>query len=392
MKDSINREKLVSYITDNGHVTGLTHNFYNYPARFSPQFTRSIISAFTDPGDVILDPFMGGGTAIVEAMSCGRVAIGVDINELAYFITKVKTTLINETERISFINQSNHIILTANIRKDLQDISYDERYSEVNHLATYNTWRLKKYISRLKEASGKLSFNNRNLFRCALLRVSQWAFDNQDVIPSLGQFREKLYITIEEFSKGLETLRLSATSMSSDIKSPLILNRSIVGIEREKRVKDLCPPKLVITSPPYPGVHILYHRWQLKGRKETSAPYWIAELNDGHGESFYTFGNRNQEDLKDYFITQYKSFKSIKKLLDKQSVVVQLIAFPNPEWQLPKYLEIMNQVGFKEFTLQDSEELKTERIWRNVPNRKWYAQKNGATGSSKEVVLFHKLC
>jgi hypothetical protein len=325
-------------------------------------------------------------------MSCGRVAIGVDINELAYFITKVKTTLINETERISFINQSNHIILTANIRKDLQDISYDERYSEVNHLATYNTWRLKKYISRLKEASGKLSFNNRNLFRCALLRVSQWAFDNQDVIPSLGQFREKLYITIEEFSKGLETLRLSATSMSSDIKSPLILNRSIVGIEREKRVKDLCPPKLVITSPPYPGVHILYHRWQLKGRKETSAPYWIAELNDGHGESFYTFGNRNQEDLKDYFITQYKSFKSIKKLLDKQSVVVQLIAFPNPEWQLPKYLEIMNQVGFKEFTLQDSEELKTERIWRNVPNRKWYAQKNGATGSSKEVVLFHKLC
>ena len=52
----------------------------------------------------------------------------------------------------------------------------------------------------------------------------------------------------------------------------------------------------------------------------------------------------------------------------------------------------MNQVGFKEFTLQDSEELKTERIWRNVPNRKWYAQKNGATGSSKEVVLFHKLC
>jgi DNA modification methylase len=391
VKDPINKEQLVSYITDNGHVTGLTHNFYNYPARFSPQFTRSIISAFTDPGDVILDPFMGGGTAIVEAMSCGRVAIGVDINELAYFITKVKTTLINETERINFINQSNHIILTANIRKDLQDISYDERYSEVNHLATYNTWRLKKYISRLKEASGKLSINNRNLFRCALLRVSQWAFDNQDIIPSLGQFRKRLYITIEEFSKGLDTLRLSATSISPDIKSPLILNRSIVGIEREKRVKNLCPPKLVITSPPYPGVHILYHRWQLKGRKETSAPYWIAELNDGHGESFYTFGNRNQEDLKDYYITQYKSFKSIKKLLDNQSVVVQLIAFPNPEWQLPKYLEIMNQAGFKEFTLQDSEELKTERIWRNVPNRKWYAQKNGSTGSSKEVVLFHRL-
>ena len=45
----------------------------------------------------------------------------------------------------------------------------------------------------------------------------------------------------------------------------------------------------------------------------------------------------------------------------------------------------MEQAGFKEV---DS---KTERIWRNVPNRKWYAQQKGATQSSKEVILFHKL-
>ena len=27
--------------------------------------------------------------------------------------------------------------------------------------------------------------------------------------------------------------------------------------------------RLVLTSPPYPAVHVLYHRWQVKGRKET---------------------------------------------------------------------------------------------------------------------------
>jgi len=391
VKSKINKEEIIASITDNGHVTGLTHNFYNYPARFSPQFTKSIITSFTDPGDVILDPFMGGGTSIVEAMSLSRIAIGVDINELAYFITKAKTTLITENERINFINQSNHIILTANIRKDLQVIQFDDRYNYINNLNSYNTWRLKKYISRLKEASKRLSIKNRNLFRCALLRVSQWAFDNQDSIPSLGQFREKLYSTIEEFSKGLETLRLSATSRNLEIQSPLLLNRSIIGIEREKKVKDLCPPKLVITSPPYPGVHILYHRWQIKGRKETSAPYWIADLQDGHGESFYTFGNRQQSELKDYFSTQYKAFKSINKLLNHESLVVQLIAFPDPEWQLPKYLETMNMAGFQEVDILNDQSLNSDRIWRDVPNRKWYAQKNGLTGSSKEVVLFHKL-
>lgn len=391
MKNQINKKEIISYITDNGHVTGLTHNFYNYPARFSPQFTRSIITAFTKPGDVILDPFMGGGTSIVEAMSCGRVAIGVDINELAYFITNAKTTLITENEKINFINQSNHIILTANLRKDLQDISYDSNYSRVDNLNTNDTWRLKKYIARLKESSKRLSINNRNLFKCALLKVSQWAFDNNKEVPSLGQFKEKLYETIKEFSEGLDALKLSTKEYSLGIPNPILLRRSIIGIEKDKRIKEYCPPKLVITSPPYPGVHILYHRWQIKGRKETSAPYWIADLQDGHGESFYTFGNRSQQELKDYFSTQYKAFRSIKRIIGKDSLVVQLIAFPEPEWQLPKYLKTLNDIGFQEVDIFNTHSGSANRIWRDVPNRKWYAKKNGNTGSSREVMLVHKL-
>jgi hypothetical protein len=39
--------------------------------------------------------------------------------------------------------------------------------------------------------------------------------------------------------------------------------------------------KLIVTSPPYPGVHVLYHRWHVDGRRETPAPYWIAGCNDG---------------------------------------------------------------------------------------------------------------
>ena len=60
-------------------------------------------------------------------------------------------------------------------------------------------------------------------------------------------------------------------------------------------------PKLILTSPPYPGVHVLYHRWQVKGRKDTSAPFWIANIEDGQGETYYTFGYRYQNELRKYF-------------------------------------------------------------------------------------------
>ncbi len=62
-------------------------------------------------------------------------------------------------------------------------------------------------------------------------------------------------------------------------------------------------PKLVLTSPPYPGVHILYHRWQISGRRETPAPYWLADLNDEHGVSHYTMGGRSRLGIHNYFHT-----------------------------------------------------------------------------------------
>lgn len=58
------------------NVQGYTHDFYNYPARFSPLFVKEVIKAFTAPGDLILDPFMGGGTTLVESKMLGRNSIG----------------------------------------------------------------------------------------------------------------------------------------------------------------------------------------------------------------------------------------------------------------------------------------------------------------------------
>lgn len=63
---------LIAGARDGEPVKGLTHGFYKYPARFSPQFVRAAIDTFTKRRDLVLDPHVGGGTTLVEALASGR--------------------------------------------------------------------------------------------------------------------------------------------------------------------------------------------------------------------------------------------------------------------------------------------------------------------------------
>ena len=49
---------------------------------------RYYIEYFSEPGDVVLDPFVGGGTTIVAAQLVGREAIGFDIDPAAIETTR----------------------------------------------------------------------------------------------------------------------------------------------------------------------------------------------------------------------------------------------------------------------------------------------------------------
>ncbi len=49
-----------------------------HPARMLPAIARHVITAYTAPGDVVLDPMCGIGTTLVEAVHLGRDAIGME--------------------------------------------------------------------------------------------------------------------------------------------------------------------------------------------------------------------------------------------------------------------------------------------------------------------------
>jgi len=74
---------------------------------------RTIIQKFTKPGDIILDPFAGGGVTLVEGLISKRKVVAVDLNPLACYIMK------HEVEPIDIKEFEKAVI---NMRKKLEPI------------------------------------------------------------------------------------------------------------------------------------------------------------------------------------------------------------------------------------------------------------------------------
>ncbi|GLZ78309.1 hypothetical protein Afil01_31160 [Actinorhabdospora filicis] len=49
-----------------------------HPAKMLPAIAHHAITAYTQPGDIVLDPMCGIGTTLIEALRAGRHAIGVE--------------------------------------------------------------------------------------------------------------------------------------------------------------------------------------------------------------------------------------------------------------------------------------------------------------------------
>ena len=367
-------------------VNGLTHKFYRYPARFSPEFARSIIQKFSSPGDTILDPFMGGGTTVIEGVTLGRRIIGIDLNSLAVFIARVKSTPLSPSEIDVIRNMMRRYNKHPFIRKGAG--------IELKPLFKNVPWWIRNCILAILHDVMKIRNRRvRDFLRCGLLKTAQWALDCREIIPSSQQFFYAFSSNINEMCNQMEEYRTTLHHAGFQLEDHIskyrrLLLRSAMAADQDRRIPiDWLPIKLVVTSPPYPGVHVLYHRWQIQGRKETPAPFAILNSLNGHPESYYTFGDRHH--VQPYFKTLTAVYRSIRNLLSPSSLVVQLISFNNPKRDISRFLYAMEDAGFEECSLKDIGLGTVKRIWRKVPNRRWYAGYK-INSSGKELLLFHR--
>ena len=374
-------------------IKGLTHSFYRYPARFSPHFPASAIRCFSKPGDLILDPYMGGGTTIVEALATGRRAIGNDLNELAVFVTRVKTRPLGSTEIKALRVWAREVLPTLNYRRPVPDNIIPTDNHTVRNLGLYRSRFLKKVIALALATLSELPTKAcRDFARCIILHVGQWALDGRRTHTTLEEFRARLGSRANEMLDDSLIFSEKIERLSKNIDCHLY-EGTAENLPLQPAFSDFDQKAdLVITSPPYPGVHVLYHRWQVDGRKETPAPYWIADCSDGQGASHYTFGDRKQAGQNRYFETASKTFRAVRSVMKDGAYLVQLIAFSAPDEQLPQYLIALENAGLEEVFLsrQLSDKVVENRIWREVPNRKWHAMSKGPTLSAREVVLIHR--
>ncbi len=82
----------------------ITHGYYTYPAKFIPQLASRLIREYSRENEVVIDPFMGCGTTVIESIINNRIGIGTDINEIAFLVSKAKTTPIQNSELVKTLS------------------------------------------------------------------------------------------------------------------------------------------------------------------------------------------------------------------------------------------------------------------------------------------------
>ena len=66
------------------------HPMCSYLASFPAALAHAFIARYSRPGDVVLDPFSGRGTAPLQASAEGRIGVGNDLNPFAHLLTAAK--------------------------------------------------------------------------------------------------------------------------------------------------------------------------------------------------------------------------------------------------------------------------------------------------------------
>jgi DNA modification methylase len=96
---------LQSLWTDMPGLNNRSSEVLNYPTQKPLALLERIISASSNPGDVVLDPFCGCGTAIEAAQKLGRCWIGIDITVLAIDVVEKRLRRLHQRRKFDYTVQ-----------------------------------------------------------------------------------------------------------------------------------------------------------------------------------------------------------------------------------------------------------------------------------------------
>lgn len=227
------------------------HGFHTYPAMMIPQVAKRLIEMYGDDKSVILDPFMGSGTALLEATlhTNFKKSYGIDINPLALLISKVKTTPIDPVKLDSafqnLMKRINSFDDKSNISKpDFFNIEFWFKEDVITDLAVVkeciNSIKNKDirdfFLIAFSETVRNVSYTRNREFK--LYRMNQKMMDEHN--PN----------TFEEFHKKATKNIIQMKEYWSQCNNKCEVNI----LAEDTRLKTSIPDNsvdLIVTSPPY---------------------------------------------------------------------------------------------------------------------------------------------
>jgi len=236
--------------------SGYTRTYYSYPAKFQAHLPNALISATTNPGNLVCDPYCGGGTSGLESLLISRRFVGYDINPFAILISHVKTTKL-EVEKIFDILPE--ILRTRTIpsksifddgdRECIGDYIANEIDSIACNIESYISNRSHKNFLKLAlihtiKLIGRRDFTEKML-------KSKSLFDH---LPSRS--------SIPIFEKKVKRMLLGMTTLPRPQYKPRFVCASNHNMKIEENSVDL-----IVTSPPYKDLDIEYGLIQLQRRE-----------------------------------------------------------------------------------------------------------------------------
>lgn len=421
------------------HEGRLTHYLFRYPAKFHPPVAAALVKKFSRPGDVILDPFCGSATLLVEARVQGRSGIGLDVDPVATFIADVKTRHIG----IRSLKRSTKILLRKIeiIRRSARD--YERLQFDDITLRAFKTtvtrhglvvppipnllhW-FRKYVvvdlAKLRGAITRLRVPriHRKFFMacfCSIIRN----VSNADPVPVSGlevtshmKARDKEGRIIDPFERFVTTLNRGLSDheqFEKAIKSSRTKVRISHGDATNLRKYVRKPVDAVITSPPYHNAVDYYRRHTLEmywlnlvdspeqrlsllpkyiGR--TSVPKSHPFLASATLESWFARrcesmmrkrDNASANAFKHYAIAMQKCFAGIVQTLRPNGKVIFVLGKSSWNGRRLPTIKLFEELATPYFQL-------TQHHWYPLKNRYMtYSRRNGASIDRDHVLVFER--
>ena len=250
----------------------LTHGLHPYPARFHPNLPRTLLKwlAQEDPNRQLrlCDPFMGGGTLLVESLCRGWAVTGNDINPIAALVAR---------ERCRG-RQPKHTALTWNALEFLQNEVERRRREKIRvqhpHVSLLRTHYQPHIFAEMLQWASCLE----ELYPGPDRDTLRFVFSSL-----AGKFSRRAHESSEEGKQPKGDFPRGAFSLWMQKKTREVLERQQDLYRRlpdpklkpqiwQQDVRELTLPHntepfdCLITSPPYPGTYDYYEHHRLRLR------------------------------------------------------------------------------------------------------------------------------